>query len=218
MTGPFAPAPASPPTIDGRRARGMKNRAATLQCAVQLASRYGLEGLTIGQLAAELGVSKSSAFALFGSKEELQLATLDTTRAMLINLVIGPALQADEGLDRLRALGDVWCDYLDSEAFSGGCPLCAASAEMDGRLGPVRDAVRTVMSEWLTFLVSNIRSASAKRQLRTADPEALAFRLNALGMAANWQRQLFDDPKGILHARAAWHAELDAAQLQAKTR
>lgn len=208
-TGPLAIAPAVPMPIDGRRARGMRSRAATLERAVQLASRNGLEGLTIGRLAAELDVSKSSVFALFGSKEELQLATLGTARTMLIELVIAPALHADEGLARLRALGDTWCDYLASDTFIGGCPFCAASAEMDGRPGPVHDAVRAVMDEWISFLVTNIQSAITKGELMAVDPEALAFGLNALGMAANWQRQLFDDAKGIDHARNAWRAELN---------
>ena len=201
--------PAQAPT-DGRRARGMRSRAAVLERSVQLASREGLEGLTIGGLAADLAVHKSSVFALFGSKEELQLATLAAARAILIEQVIAPALPSEEGLPRLLAIGEAWCDYLLSDVFAGGCFLCAASAEMDGRPGPVRDAVVAVMREWLAVLSANIEAAVAAGDLRAElDPAALAFRLNALGMAANWQRQLLDDPAGVEHARAAWRAELD---------
>jgi AcrR family transcriptional regulator len=195
---------------DGRRLRGMRSRAAVLERSVQMASRDGLEGLTIGALAADLGVHKSNVFALFGSKEELQLATLAAARGILIDLVIAPALTSQEGLPRLFAIGDAWCDYLLADVFAGGCFLCAASTEMDGRPGPVRDAVATVMREWIAVLSANIEAAVAAGELRPGvDPASMAFRLNALGMAANWQRQLLEDPSGIEHARVGWQAELD---------
>ncbi len=200
----------SEPRLDGRRARGLRSRNAVLARSVQLASRDGLEGLTIGDLATDLGVHKSSVFALFGSKLELQLATLAAARAILVEQVIDPALPSPRGLPRLAAIGETWCAYLASDVFAGGCFLCAASAEMDGRPGALRDAVEEVMREWIGVLSANIEAAIAVGELRDQiDPAALAFRLNALGMAANWQRQLMDDPSGIAHARAAWQAELD---------
>jgi AcrR family transcriptional regulator len=202
------PAPAEP--TDGRRARGLRSRTAILQRSVQLASRDGLEGLTVGALAADLGVHKSNVFALFGSKEELQLATLKVAREMLIELVVVPALDAPEGLARLSAIGEAWCDYFLSDVFEGGCFLCAASTEMDGRPGPVRDAVATVMREWLSVLRLNIEAAISAGELEAdVDAAAMAFRLHALGMAANWQRQLLDDRTGITYARVGWRAELD---------
>jgi AcrR family transcriptional regulator len=205
----LASAPQQKPS-DGRRARGMRSRAAVLEHSVQMASRDGLEGLTIGALAADLGVHKSGVHALFGSKEELQLATLAAARAILIDQVIVPALPSELGLPRLHAIGDAWCDYLASDVFSGGCFLCAASMEMDGRPGPLRDAVASVMREWIAVLSSNIEAAITADELRAGvEPAAMAFRLNALGMAANWQRQLLNDPSGIEHARAGWRAELD---------
>jgi AcrR family transcriptional regulator len=188
----------------------MRSRTAVLERSVQMASRDGLEGLTIGALATDLGVHKSSVHALFGSKEELQLATLAAARAILIDQVVVPALSSDVGLPRLHAIGDAWCDYLAADVFSGGCFLCAASAEMDGRPGPLRDAVASVMREWIAVLDANIEAATTAGELRAElDPGAMAFRLNALGMAANWQRQLLNDPSGIEHARSSWRAELD---------
>jgi AcrR family transcriptional regulator len=202
--------PSETPT-DGRRARGMRSRNAVLERSVQIASREGLEGLTIGWLAAELDVHKSSVFALFGSKEELQLATLAAARGILIDQVIAPGQASEKGLPRLRAIGDAWWSYLASDVFAGGCFLCAASTEMDGRPGAVRESVAAVMREWVAVLEANLAAAIAAGDLRAdVDPAAMAFRLNALGMAANWQRQLLDDPSGIEHARAAWKAELAA--------
>ncbi|HTA06358.1 MAG TPA: TetR/AcrR family transcriptional regulator [Solirubrobacteraceae bacterium] len=195
--------------IDGRRARGKRSRAAVLERSVQMASREGLEGLTIGALAADIEVHKSNVFALFGSKLELQLATLSAARTILIEQVVAPALPSEEGLERLLAIGEAWCDYLGSDVFAGGCFLCAASAEMDGRPGPVRDAVAEVMSEWIAVLRANVDAAVAAGELpKKTDSSAMAFRLNALGMAANWQRQLLHDGSGIEHARAAWRVEL----------
>jgi AcrR family transcriptional regulator len=195
---------------DGRRARGVRSRTAVLERSVQMASRDGLEGLTIGALAADLGTHKSSVHALFGSKEQLQLATLDAARTILIDHVIAPALSSEVGLARLQAIGDAWCDYLAAEVFSGGCFLCAASAEMDGRPGPVRDAVASIMRAWIAVLEANIEAATTAGELHAeVDRAAMAFRLNALGMAANWQKQLLNDPSAIEHARTAWRAELD---------
>ncbi|HEY4450912.1 MAG TPA: TetR family transcriptional regulator [Solirubrobacteraceae bacterium] len=194
---------------DGRRARGHRSRAAVLARSVQMASRDGLEGLTIGALAADVGVHKSSVHALFGSKQELQLATLEAARTLLIEQVILPAQPSAAGMPRLLAIGEAWCEYLAGDVFAGGCFLCAASAEMDGRPGPVRDAVAAVMREWIAVLTANVAAAIAAGDLRAeVEPEALAFRLNALGMAANWQKQLLDDASGIEHARAGWRAEL----------
>lgn len=213
---PHEPLVSGPPELqlsDGRRARGMRSRAAVLERSVQMASRDGLEGVTIGALAADLEVHKSSVHALFGSKQELQLATLAAARAILIDEVVVPALASDVGLPRLQAIGDAWCDYLGSDVFAGGCFLCAASMEMDGRPGPVRDAVASVMREWIAVLSDNIEAAITANELRAdVDPSAMAFRLNALGMAANWQRQLLSDPAGIEHARCGWRAELARAR------
>ncbi len=197
---------------DGRLARGRRSREAVLERSVQLASELGLEGLSIGTLAADLGTTKSRLQGLFGTKEQLQLATLHTARGMLIEVVVTPVLAEHEqpGLARLRATGAAWFDYLGGQTFAGGCFLCSASAEMDGRPGPVRDAVAAVMREWLDWLESDLRSAVEADEVDPGvDVAAAAFRLNALGMAANWQRQLFGDQRGIAHGRAAWTDELD---------
>jgi AcrR family transcriptional regulator len=194
---------------DGRRARGIRSRKATLERSVQLCSQFGLEGLTIGALASDLGVSKSTVHALFGSKQDLQLATIALARRMLIDLVIVPSLSHDEGIARLGAVGQAWCDYLEGDTFAGGCFLCAASAEMDGRPGPVRDSIASTMNDWILFLQTNVVTAKRAGQLRDdVDPHDMAFRLNALGMAANWQRQLLGDRSGIEAARTGWRAEL----------
>jgi AcrR family transcriptional regulator len=197
-------------TIDGRRARGARTRSAALAEAVQLASVEGLEGLSIAHLASRLGTAKSSVHAAFGSKEALQVSVVGRTREILIELVISPALKAKPGVARLATLGEGWMSYLEAKTFEGGCVLSSASLEMDGRPGAARDAVAAVMREWLDLLSDNVRSAVAAGEMHPeTDPVQLAFELNAVGMAANWQSQLFGDAFSYQTGRAGWTRLLD---------
>jgi AcrR family transcriptional regulator len=187
-----------------RRAHGARTRQAILEAAVDIASEEGLEGLTIGRLAAELSMSKSGLFAHFGSKEELQLATVEAARAVFVREVIGPAFEAPKGIARLWSLCDVWLEYVRREVFRGGCFFAAAAAEFDGRPGAVRDRVAAIMKEWLAVLGRSVAEAQAEGQLDAAvDPAQLAFELNALEMGANWAYQLHGDPQAFTRARTA---------------
>src|SRR3954470_20880844 len=125
-----------------RKQAQRRTRAAILDRAVNLASTPGLEGLTIGRLAAELEMSKSGLFGHFGSKEELQLATIEEASTRFVSEVIQPTLAEPEGVPRLRALGERCLDYLKRGVFAGGCFFAAASIEFDDRPGPVGDRVR----------------------------------------------------------------------------
>lgn len=203
----------APEPTDGRRARGLRSRAAALEAAVQLASVEGLDGLSVASLAARVGVAKSSVHAAFGSKEALQVAVIARTREILIDLVIAPALSAPAGLARLRALGRSWMAYLADDVFEGGCVLCSASAELDGRPGPPRDALRAVEEEWLALLADNVGVAVRAGELAAGtDPDQLAFELNALGMAANWHHQLFGGGEGFRRCRTAWQTLISMHQ------
>jgi AcrR family transcriptional regulator len=188
---------------DGRRARGEKTREAILAHAVQIASEEGLEGLSIGRLASDLGVSKSGLFAHFGSKTELQLATVDAARHIFLQEVIWGS-RGESGIGALLALTDSWLDYMRADAFRGGCFFAAASLEFDGRPGPVRDRIASMMGEWLLALEAAIQDAQASGELSTdVDPEQLAFEINALGQGANWAYQLYGDEAAFERARAA---------------
>jgi AcrR family transcriptional regulator len=187
-----------------RRAHGERTRQAILESAVHLASVEGLEGLTIGRLASELSMSKSGLFAHFGSKEELQLATVEAARDVFVREVIRPAFAAGEGLGRLWRLCEVWLGYVRGEVFRGGCFFTAAAAEFDGRPGPVRDRVAEIMREWLAVLRRSVTEAQAAGQLGPeADPAQLAFELNALEMGANWAYQLHGDRQAFARASDA---------------
>ena len=198
--------------LDGRRVRGRRTRESILQAAVDLASVEGLDGLTIGRLASALGMSKSGLFAHFGSKEELQLATIKAASDIYVREVIAPAREAERGLPRLQALMDHWLDYLRREVFKGGCFFDAARNEYASREpGPVRDAIAADFATWAQLIANRVRAAQAAGHLDPdADPEQLAFELDALGGAANVRFQLDHDEAAFEHARRAIHARLHA--------
>lgn len=193
---------------DGRRLRGARTHREILATAVDLGSREGLEALTIGGLAARAGVSKSGLFAHFGNKLELQLATVEAARTIFLREVVEPGFAAPEGLARLRATLAAWLDYLRRDVFPGGCFFQAASLEFDGRPGPVRDRVIEISSQWLGWL------AELARQAGVADPREsaqLAFELNAIGLATNWERQLLGGEESLERAQRAFDRALEAA-------
>lgn len=187
-----------------RLAQGERSRRTILEVAVHLASEEGLEGLTIGRLAAETNMSKSGLFALFGSKQDLQLATIDAARSIFIEKVIRPAFETSEGMARLRKLCETWFTYADSQVFRGGCFFAAASAEFDSRPGKVRDRIAEIMKEWLAVVRRTIMEAQKAGQFDyKVDPTQLAFEINAMEMGANWAFQLFGDKQAFTRARAA---------------
>jgi AcrR family transcriptional regulator len=175
--------------------KGAKTRAAILDRAVDLASAEGLEGLTIGRLAADLRMSKSGLFAHFGSKRELQLATVESAAERFRATVIEPALSAPDGAPRLRAMADRYLEHLD--LYSGGCFWGATSAEYDDRPGPVRDAIAAALDAWMGGLVRQARIAGVE------DPERYAFELYAVVMGANSRHRISGDRRVFDHARAA---------------
>jgi AcrR family transcriptional regulator len=192
---------------DGRRARGERTHREILVTAVDLGSREGLEALTIGRLADAAGVSKSGLFAHFGSKQELQLATIEAARTTFLAEVVTPGITETEGLARLETTLAAWLDYFRRDVFPGGCFFQAASMEFDGRAGPVRDRVLEIMSQWLSWLTELVRSAGLADG---GDAEQLAFELNAIGLATNWQRQLLRDPDVLDRAATAFRRVLNA--------
>jgi AcrR family transcriptional regulator len=172
-----------------------RTREAILAHAVDLASAEGLEGLSIGRLAAAIGMSKSGLFGHFGSKEELQLATIREAGERFFEQVVRPALSHEEGLPRLRALIDRYIGYLERRVFPGGCFWGAVSIEFDDRPGPVRDAIQASVRAWLALLEHNAEVG------KVSDPPQLAFELYSLGQGANSAYQLFGDRAAFDRAR-----------------
>jgi len=177
--------------------KGAETRAAILDRAVDLASAEGLEGLTIGRLAAELELSKSGLFAHFGSKQELQLATVAAAAGRFQRAVIDPVADAPDGAPRLRAMAAAYLDHLDSGSYSGGCFWASTSAEYDDRPGPVRDAIAAALDAWLGELERQARIAGLE------EPNRVAFELYAVVMGANSRYRLTGDRRVFGYAREA---------------
>jgi AcrR family transcriptional regulator len=190
-------------TPKAKRLRGVKTRESILRRAVSIASVEGLEGLTIGKLAAELGISKSGLFAHFGSKQELQLAVVEAARLIFVDRVVRPAYH-EKGVKRLRALYENWISYADEKTFPGGCFFSAVSLEFDDRPGKIRNQIMKLMKLWLGTLEDTARAAQAAREIKKdADPHQLAFEMHALATAANWSSRLFQDKTAFRTARTA---------------
>ncbi|WP_243293334.1 TetR/AcrR family transcriptional regulator [Geothrix mesophila] len=198
------PSTASKPLLPLPAGKGALTRQAILQEAMDLASVNGLEGLTIGSLAKATGLSKSGLFAHFGSKEELQLATVQAARGVFQDQVFAPALKTPRGLRRLCAILAAWLDYAEREMFRGGCFFASVSAEFDSRPGPVKDLVAATMGLWRDSLARLVGDAKDAGELsRAADPEQLAFEFVALALGANGAFQLHRDHRSFTMARRA---------------
>lgn len=184
---------------DGRVERGDQTRRLVLRRAAELASLEGLEGLSIGRLATELGLSKSGVFALFGSKEDLQLATIRSARDSVVTEVVRPALESPQPL--WTAI-DLWLSYSERRVFPGGCFFSSVRPEFSARPGRVRDAIAELGREWEAFFARLCAEAGLP------DPEQLAFEIVALLDGANANSVLYDDTSAYDKARSALRARI----------
>lgn len=194
-----------------RRADGERSRAAILDAAARLATVEGLDGMSIGSLAEATGMSKSGLYAHFGSKEELQLAIIDTASEIFVREVVEAARPA-EGIARVEALADAFLSYIERGVFPGGCFFRAAQAEFDAQPGPVREKIREAHRSWLEYLGNQIRGAQQRGEIgATEDPEQLAFELYAMLETTDAVFQLIEDPRAFERGRRAIRARLAVA-------
>ncbi len=184
------------------RADGERTRAAILRAAASLATVQGLEGLSIGNLAAAIGISKSGLYAHFGSKEELQLATVAEAQRILDEEVIQPALAAAPGVAQLVGACDAFLSYVGRRVFPGGCFFAATSLEMGARPGPVKDRLAAIQSDFTALLSTFAARAQQQHELPdTEDPDRLAFELHAILLGADLKFILNDDAAVLELAR-----------------
>lgn len=199
-----------------RRSDGERSRGAILREAAQLATVEGIGGLSIGRLAKAVGMSKSGLFAHFGSKEELQLATIETASVLFGEQVIEPASVASTGLERLQQLTEGFLRHVEANVFPGGCFFASVAAEMDTHPGPVRDLAVQVVDEWLRRLETAIRDAQVEGAIDPSeDAEQLAFELDAYLLLANAQFVASRESTPIGRARRALKRRLAAAAVAA---
>src|SRR4051794_13991285 len=140
-----------------RRSDGEQSRTAILDQAARLATVEGIGGLSIARLADAVGMSKSGLFAHFGSKEDLQLATVETATAIFATQVLQPAAAAGSGMERLRRLVEGYLRYVEVDTFPGGCFFASVLAEVDMRPGAVRDRLVAFLADWLGHLETAVR-------------------------------------------------------------
>jgi len=198
-----------------RRADGEETRGAILDAATQLATLEGLDGLSIGRLADHIGMSKSGLYAHFGSKEELQLAAVETATEIFVDNVIRPAGEAETALGRLEALCENFFRYLERPVFPGGCFFASATAELDTHPGPVRERLVESLDGWLTLIERRVREAQDAGQLDASeDPALLAFELDAFMKMGNSLRVLHGGRSGLDQARAAIRVRLERARVE----
>ncbi|MEU6881775.1 TetR/AcrR family transcriptional regulator [Streptomyces sp. NPDC046712] len=196
---------------DGRVERGNQTRRLVLGRTMDIASVEGLEGLSLGRIATELNLSKSGVFALFGSKEELQLATIRAAVAVFSGRVVAPLADLPPGPGRVWALCRNWLAYSSERVFTGGCFFYAVSAEFDARSGPVHDAIAQARSDWVTYVEQNLDDARlAGGLVADADVPQLAFEIIALMEAANAQSVLHGDTSAYARASRGITARLRA--------
>lgn len=192
--------------MNGRRsvAEATRTRDAIVERAVEVASKEGLEGLTIGRLAGDLDMSKAGLIGHFGSKERLQLAALDAAIDIFRREVWEPIEGRKPGIRRLRALGEAWISYLERRVFPGGCFFAAAATEFDDRGGPVREELQSEAARWRRVLKREIRAAIADGDLpEDTDPDQMAMEMNGVILILNHDLRLLRDPEAGDRARRA---------------
>jgi AcrR family transcriptional regulator len=194
------------------RSDGARSRTAILDEAARLATVEGIGGLSLGRLADAVGMSKSGLFAHFGSKEELQLATIDTANEIFEEKVLTPAANAGGGLDRLRALTGAYLSYVEARTFPGGCFFATVMVEVSMQPGAVRDRLIAFLQDWLARLEAAIRDAQREGDIDKAeDPAQLAFELESSLFLANTQFAAVQDAEPIERGRRAIERRLEAA-------
>jgi AcrR family transcriptional regulator len=200
----------SDPRAQRRTPRGERSRQAILETAARLATVEGLEGLSIGRLAQELGISKSGLYAHFGSKEELQLATIETAVAIYNREIVEPALAVRPGLERVLRLCDAFFDFVGSGDFPGGCFFVYTAVDPANRREPIRRRLADEQRGWIGFIEQLVAEAIQAGELAaTADPKVLAFELDAImiGADANFvllgERLFLDQGRAAIRRRLA---------------
>ena len=190
--------------------KGEQTRSAILAAACELAARDGLEGLTIGALAEDVGMSKSGVFAHFGSREDLQLAVLKAYERRFVDGILVPALKERRGLSRLLAIGERWIERTAIEA-ARGCILIAGATEYDDRPGALRDELVAMVRSWQRELTRAIRQAVESGELREdLDAADLVFGLHGIVLVLHHDARLLQNPEAPGRARRAFARLIDA--------
>src|SRR5262245_630907 len=194
------------------RADGVESRRTILLAAAELATTRGLEGLSIGELAQQIGMSKSGLYAHFKSKEELELATIETAAEVFERDVLGPAGESPGGLRRVLALCEAFLGHLERRVFPGGCFFATVSAQLASRPGRARDRVLEVQQRWLVQFAEALGQAVEGGELpRDTDIDQLVFEITAMMVRANFTWIVWGDKRVLDQARVGIRNVLERA-------
>jgi AcrR family transcriptional regulator len=191
-------------TPAGRKPRedGVQSRQAILHAAAQLATTRGLEGLSIGELAQHIGMSKSGLYAHFKSKEDLELATIETAAEIFRREVLAPARESPRGLGRVQALAGTFLGHLERRVFPGGCFFVSVVTQLTSSPGRPRDRASELLREWEGQFVEALGEAVRAGELPGgADVAQLAFEITAMLARANFAWVQTDDKHVLDQAR-----------------
>lgn len=176
-----------------------QTRSRILAAAVDRASLHGLDSVTVGSVAGDVGMSKAGVVGPFGSRETLLTETLKQAVDVFRRSVVSPLADVPPGPPRISRLIDLWVDYLADGPFPGGCFITAASCELDNRPGPLREHIHAVVAQWREFLITEL--ARVDELPPPGSPEDVATVLAGISMAANQEIQLLGDPTAAERAR-----------------
>ena len=200
MSATTSPSSANAPAGKGRRNlhKGQHTRAVLLDAGLGLASRFGLEGITIGALADIVSMSKSGVFAHFGSREDLQIAIIDEYYQRFEREVFHPALAQPRGLPRLRAMFENWIRRVTEEEVHSGCIFISGAVEYDDREGPVSDALRKAIQTWMAALERAVEQARAEGHLEPGtDAHQMIFEIHGLILSVHYEARFLHKPQAI---------------------
>lgn len=193
--------------------KGAQTRAAVLDHALTRSSTVGLDGLSLGELAREVGLSKSGLFAHFQSKEELQLRVIHRARDRFILRVVAPALQQPRGEPRVRALIENWVAWDGSRELPGGCVFIAFAREFDDRPGPLREALVAGQLDWVDTLTTSVKIAIEEGDFRERlDVEGFVFEAHGIVLAHTYYKRMLRDEQAIARTRKAFDRLVERAR------
>ena len=181
----------------GESKKGSVTKSVILQAALEIASKSGLEGITIGHLAESVGMSKSGVFAHFGSREELQIEVIRKYYGHFSETVFAPALLKAKGLPRLRNMIDSWLKMSVGEDTSS-CFFIAGAAEFDDRPGIVRDELVRSVEDWRSALLRAIKESIVAGHLKkSVSPQEMLFQLYSIVLGAHHDSRFLENPKSL---------------------